>query len=79
MTESGASCCWVEGEWFIAVDADLTRGVLCYNSPDYTAALSTSKELETYPLWSPIPDSGTLPSLRCTIPQVETPWPAPSN
>lgn len=57
VTESGASCCWVEDEWFIAVDLDLTRGVICYNSPDYTAALAASQELETYPLWSPAPDN----------------------
>lgn len=63
MTESGASCCWVEGEWFIAVDTDLTRGVVCYNSPDYTAVLSASEELETYPLWSPILNSSPFPSL----------------
>ena len=63
MTDSGTSCCWVEGEWFIAVDVDLPRGIICYNSPDYTAALSASEELETYLLWSPIPDSNTLPSL----------------
>lgn len=57
ITDSGASCCWVEGEWFIAVDLDLTRGVICYNSADYTAALAASRELETYPLWSPTPDN----------------------
>lgn len=56
-TESRASCCWVIGEGFIAVDLDLTRGVICYNSPDYTAALSASQELETYPLWSPNTDN----------------------
>lgn len=60
--DSGASCCWVEGEWFIAVDADLTRGVICYNSPDYTAALAASQDLETYPLWSPTPDTSSRDS-----------------
>lgn len=50
-TDSGASCCWVSGEWFIAVDLDLTRGVICYNSASYTAALYANKELECYPLW----------------------------
>lgn len=50
-TDSGASCCWVKGEWFIAVDIDLTRGIICYNSPDYTAALDESRELECYSLW----------------------------
>lgn len=48
--DSGASCCWVKDDWFIGVDMDLTRGVICYNSPDYTAALSANKELEYYPL-----------------------------
>lgn len=53
--DSGASCCWAEDEWFIAVDLDLTRGVICYNSPEHTNALAASQELETYPLWSPTP------------------------
>lgn len=49
--DSGASCCWVKNEWFIAVDVDLTRGVICYNSSDYNAALAERAELECYPLW----------------------------
>lgn len=40
-------------DWFIGVDIDLTRSVICDNSPGYTAALLASEELECYLLWSP--------------------------
>lgn len=50
-TGAGTSCCWKKDAWFIGIDMDLTRCVICYNDPRYTAELLGSKELECYPLW----------------------------
>ncbi|MDK8363282.1 hypothetical protein [Corynebacterium sp. UMB10119B.1] len=47
-TESGVSSCWIEGEWFISVDSDLTRGVICFNSVQYLKSLAEDSDLECY-------------------------------
>ncbi|WP_290218975.1 hypothetical protein [Corynebacterium atrinae] len=51
--ESGTSACWVAGEWFVAVDVDLTRGTICFNSKTYLERLIEDGSLEFYLLQSP--------------------------
>lgn len=51
--DSGASACWVAGEWFVAVDVDLSRGTICFNSPEYLEKLLEDGSLEFYLLQSP--------------------------
>ncbi|WP_155895090.1 hypothetical protein [Corynebacterium vitaeruminis] len=48
VTESGASSCWVDGEWFISVDSDLTRGTICFNSARYLKKLAEDNSIECY-------------------------------